>query len=104
MKSPTICPQNSALPLGAVGYGPSTRRLIDFADPTHTLTINPVGQSGVPFDKHYKDQAQSYIEGRYDKPYMEDADVQPYPQHVAIDAQAIEVGNDYGVAWDHANA
>ena len=60
----------------AVGYGPSTRRLIDFAEPTHTLSINPVGQSGVPFDKHYKDQAQSYIEGRYDKPYMEDADVQ----------------------------
>ena len=73
-------PNNLSAKLGpapwAVGYGPSTRRLIDFADPTHTLTINPVGQSGVPFDKHYKDQAQSYIEGRYDKPYMEDADVQ----------------------------
>ena len=73
-------PNNLSAKLGpapwAVGYGPSTRRLIDFAEPTHTLSINPVGQSGVPFDKHYKDQAQSYIEGRYDKPYMEDADVQ----------------------------
>ena len=29
-----------------VAYGPSTRRLIDFADPSHSLGINPVGQSG----------------------------------------------------------
>ncbi len=46
-------------------YGPSTRRLIDFADPAHALGINPVGQSGVLFDKHYADQAQSYINGQY---------------------------------------
>ena len=37
-----------------VTYGPSTRRLIDFADPAHSLGINPVGQSGVLFDKHYQ--------------------------------------------------
>ncbi|ATE75181.1 MULTISPECIES: penicillin acylase family protein [Pseudomonas] len=48
-----------------VTYGPSTRRLIDFADPAHSLTINPVGQSGVPFDSHYADQAEAYIEGVY---------------------------------------
>ncbi|WP_313462651.1 penicillin acylase family protein [Pseudomonas nitroreducens] len=48
-----------------VVYGPSTRRLIDFADPAHSLGINPVGQSGVPFDKHYDDQAEAYIEGQY---------------------------------------
>ena len=48
-----------------VTYGPSTRRLIDFADPAHSLTINPVGQSGVPFNSHYADQAEAYIEGVY---------------------------------------
>lgn len=48
-----------------VTYGPSTRRLIDFADPAHALGINPVGQSGVLFDKHYSDQAQTYINGGY---------------------------------------
>ena len=48
-----------------VTYGPSTRRLIDFADPGNSLTINPVGQSGVLFDRHYADQAEDYIEGRY---------------------------------------
>ncbi|QBF24607.1 penicillin acylase family protein [Pseudomonas tructae] len=53
-----------------VTYGPSTRRLIDFADAGQALTINPVGQSGVLFDKHYADQAKDYIEGRYHKAQM----------------------------------
>ncbi|KJK09532.1 Acyl-homoserine lactone acylase QuiP precursor [compost metagenome] len=53
-----------------VTYGPSTRRLIDFADASQALTINPVGQSGVLFDKHYADQAEDYIEGVYHKAQM----------------------------------
>jgi penicillin G amidase len=58
-----------------VTYGPSTRRVIDFADPNHSVTANPVGQSGVPFDKHYSDQADGYIEGRYEQPHMDDVEV-----------------------------
>ena len=58
-----------------VTYGPSTRRLIDFADPAHALTINPVGQSGVRFDRHYADQAQVYIEGGYQQALMDEKDV-----------------------------
>ncbi len=58
-----------------VTYGPSTRRLIDFADPAHALGINPVGQSGVLFDKHYADQAQSYINGQYMPERFSEADV-----------------------------
>lgn len=48
-----------------VTYGPSTRRIIDFADAGQALSSNPVGQSGVPFDRHYADQAQHYVEGGY---------------------------------------
>ncbi|MFK7699325.1 penicillin acylase family protein [Pseudomonas caspiana] len=58
-----------------VTYGPSTRRLIDFADAAKALTINPVGQSGVPFDKHYSDQAETYIKGGYEKAYLNEEDV-----------------------------
>ncbi|MBV4539013.1 penicillin acylase family protein [Pseudomonas urmiensis] len=53
-----------------VTYGPSTRRVVDFADAGQALSINPVGQSGVPFDRHYRDQAEDYIEGRYQKAQM----------------------------------
>ena len=58
-----------------VTYGPSTRRIIDFADPAHSLTINPVGQSGVPFDKHFDDQAEAYIEGIYQQAHFSDEEV-----------------------------
>lgn len=49
----------------SVVYGPSTRRLIDMADASKGLGINPVGQSGVPFDRHFADQAEAYVAGEY---------------------------------------
>lgn len=67
-------PNNLSAKIGpapwAVNYGPSTRRLIDFADAGQALTANPVGQSGVPFDKHYSDQAEGYIQGQYQRAQM----------------------------------
>jgi penicillin amidase len=58
-----------------VTYGPSTRRLIDFSDPAHSLTINPVGQSGVLFDSHYDDQAEAYVEGMYFQAHLNEEEV-----------------------------
>ena len=62
-------PNNLSTPIGsapwAVSYGPSTRRVIDFANPDKAIGINPVGQSGVLFDPHYKDQAAAYVVGGY---------------------------------------
>ncbi|VVN81481.1 Acyl-homoserine lactone acylase QuiP [Pseudomonas fluorescens] len=58
-----------------VTYGPSTRRLVDFADPAHSLTINPVGQSGVPFDRHYDDQAEAYVDGIYVQAHFSEEEV-----------------------------
>jgi penicillin G amidase len=72
-------PNNLAQALGPapwqVTYGPSTRRVIDFAAPGQALGINPVGQSGVLFDAHYSDQAQDYIAGRYQPMHLDAADV-----------------------------
>ncbi len=59
----------------SVVYGPSTRRLIDLADVTTALGSNPVGQSGVPFDAHYSDQAEAYIAGQYQPQHFSEADV-----------------------------
>jgi len=59
----------------AVGYGPSTRRIIDFADATKAVGINPVGQSGVLFDRHYRDQADTFIKGGYVAQHLSEADV-----------------------------
>ncbi len=59
----------------AVTLGPSTRRVIDFADASKAVGINPVGQSGVLFDAHYKDQAQTYVNGGYVAQHLGEADV-----------------------------
>jgi len=72
-------PNNLAQPIGpapwSVSYGPSTRRLIDFADAGQALGINPVGQSGVLLDAHYRDQAADYIAGRYQRMYLSPEDL-----------------------------
>ncbi|TBU74320.1 penicillin acylase family protein [Pseudomonas daroniae] len=58
-----------------VGHGPSTRRLVDMADASRSLGINPLGQSGVPFDRHYRDQAQRFIGGEYVPQHLSTEDV-----------------------------
>ncbi|MBK9443499.1 MAG: penicillin acylase family protein [Comamonadaceae bacterium] len=74
-------PNNLATSIGpapwAVSYGPSTRRVIDFADASQARGINPIGQSGVLFDRHYKDQAAAYIVGGYMQQFLSEADVAP---------------------------
>ncbi|GAB4212986.1 MAG: penicillin acylase family protein [Rhodoferax sp.] len=65
----------SAAPWDVVS-GPSVRRIIDFADASQARGILPLGQSGVPFDRHYKDQAPAYMAGGYLPMYLSDADVQ----------------------------
>lgn len=47
--------------------GPSTRRVIDFADIENSWSILPTGQSGNPFSKHYDDQAEMYNAGKFRK-------------------------------------
>ena len=72
-------PNNLAHPFGpapwATSYGPSTRRVIDFADTTKAMGINPVGQSGVLLDAHYADQAETFIRGGYQPMHLGAADV-----------------------------
>jgi penicillin amidase len=50
-----------------VNAGPSTRRIIDFSDVENSISILPTGQSGNPFSKHYKDQAEMYNKGEFRK-------------------------------------
>ena len=61
-----------------VKSGPSTRRVIDFAQPDKSAGINPVGQSGVLFDVHYDDQAALFSEGLYVQQYLSAADVKAH--------------------------
>ncbi len=49
----------------SVTLGPSTRRLIDMADPAHSLGILPTGNSGHYESPYYKDQVQTYLDNKF---------------------------------------
>ncbi|MBU2062445.1 MAG: penicillin acylase family protein [Bacteroidetes bacterium] len=53
-----------------VTAGPSTRRIVDFADIENSWSILPTGQSGNPFSKHYDDQMEMYNKGEFRKMKM----------------------------------
>jgi len=52
--------------------GPSMRRIVDFADLNSTQFILPTGQSGNPFSKHYKDQAEMFLDGSFKTTHFEE--------------------------------
>ncbi|MFZ3082721.1 penicillin acylase family protein [Rhodoferax ferrireducens] len=90
-------PNNLSSPLGpapwAVSYGPSTRRVIDFAAPGQSVGINPVGQSGVLFDAHYADQAPIFIAGGYLSQHLSEADVAAHTHSTLTLSPAAAPGN-----------
>jgi len=47
-----------------VGFGPSMRWVVDFADPNGGLAMIPGGQSGHPKDPHYDDQLPLFLKGQ----------------------------------------
>ena len=56
--------------------GPSTRRIVDFSDVENSVAIIPTGQSGNVFSKHYKDQAQKYLDGEFVKMMLNKEEIQ----------------------------
>lgn len=81
-------PNNMAQRLGpapwAVAYGPSTRRVIDFARAGEALGSNPVGQSGVWGDRHYEDQARMHVQGGYRLQVLNEPDVLAHTRSTLI--------------------
>ena len=66
---------NLDFPLDSTGkyqvlYGPALRRIINFASPEQSTSINPTGQSGYFLSKHYQDQAQMFVNGEARKERM----------------------------------
>jgi penicillin G amidase len=58
-----------------VKAGPSTRRIIDFSDVENSVSILPTGNSGNPMSKHYCDQAQMYVDGKFRKMKMNKTEI-----------------------------
>ncbi len=55
--------------------GPSTRRIIDFSDIENSWSVLPTGQSGNPLSKHYDDQADLFVKGKFRKMKLNKAEI-----------------------------
>ena len=55
--------------------GPSTRRIIDFSDIENSWSVLPTGQSGNPMSKHYNDQADLFVKGKFRKMKLNKAEI-----------------------------
>ncbi|WP_298476001.1 penicillin acylase family protein [uncultured Maribacter sp.] len=67
-----------------VSSGPSTRRIIDFSDVENSISILPTGQSGNPFSRHYKDQAQMFVNGEFRKMLMNKKEIEETSKSLLI--------------------
>jgi penicillin amidase len=56
--------------------GPSTRRIIDFSDIENSLSVLPTGQSGNPMSKHYDDQSELFVSGKFRKMMMNKKEIE----------------------------
>ena len=45
--------------------GPAKRRIVDFSDIEHSVSVLPTGQSGNFMSPHYDDQAQMFVKGEF---------------------------------------
>jgi len=61
---------------------PSTRRIIDFSDIENSISILPTGQSGNPLSKHYKDQAEMYVNGEFRKMMLNEEEIKAKSESV----------------------
>lgn len=52
-------------PFAATGWCPSYRLIVDLGNFDRTLAVLPTGQSGHPLGRHYRDQHELYLDGRY---------------------------------------
>ncbi len=64
--------------------GPSTRRIIDFSDIENSLSILPTGNSGNPFSKHYNDQAEMFVAGKFRKMKMNKSEIIKTSKHLVF--------------------
>jgi penicillin amidase len=59
-----------------VKYGPAMRITLDFADPAHSTSVLPTGQSGHLMSPHYDDQAALYNAGKCRSQLMDRVDIE----------------------------
>jgi penicillin amidase len=55
--------------------GPSMRMIADLSDRNNSVIVLPMGQSGNPFSKHFKDQTPLWLTGGYHRTVTDSAKI-----------------------------
>ena len=58
-----------------VKLGPSMRYIYDYADPDYLYYILPTGQSGHIMSDHYCDMTDTWLNGGYNKIYLNEEEI-----------------------------
>lgn len=64
--------------------GASMRRIVDFSDRLHPLTVLTLGQSGQPYSDFYQDQTPMWLDGRYKTVSMNQTEIENYPHKLIL--------------------
>lgn len=66
----------------SVTLGPSTRRLVDFKNPSESWGILPTGNSGHALSPYFDDQVEAFLNGKYRRQWMDMTKVMNHSNHV----------------------
>jgi penicillin amidase len=67
-----------------VNVGASLRMIVDLSDVDGSLRVLPTGESGQPGSRHYQDQVDLYLEGRYHPDRTDRGDIEKNAEAVLI--------------------
>jgi penicillin amidase len=73
--SHTIRNTGGELPPHNAASGAEYRIVVDFAAPDRFLAVQNIGNSGVPGDRHYRDQFEPWLRGEYHTVHLNRANI-----------------------------
>ncbi|MHA1728535.1 MAG: penicillin acylase family protein [Promethearchaeota archaeon] len=74
---------------GAAGGGSSERIIVDFGNLNNSLSVLPGGQSGISSSRHYTDQLELFLNGKYHVEYFNAMDLETLQNWAQIESTII---------------
>jgi len=67
-----------------VNHGPSQRHVYDLSNWDNSFSVIPTGNSGIPASKHYCDQTQLYVDGKFHVDYASESKIMENAEYTMV--------------------
>ena len=67
-----------------VNHGPSQRHVYDTSQWDNSFSVIPTGNSGIPASKHYCDQTQLYVNGKFHVDYVSESKIRENAEYTMV--------------------